>query len=65
MATYAATVNTLRNAFAAGKLRTVEARRHQLKRLIDMLEENKEAWFAAMHKVCEQGSLVCRNAQGI
>lgn len=50
MGSYAVTVNSLRAAFLRGKLTDVKARRHQLQRLIDMLNDNKELWFSALGK---------------
>jgi len=56
MAAYAGTVNALRASYLGGKLATVEARRHQLKRFIAMLEENKDLWRAALHKDLHKAS---------
>ena len=50
MASYAETVNSLRAAYLGGKLSSVQARRHQLKRLCDMLDDNKDLWSAALMK---------------
>jgi len=50
VASYAGTVSSLRAAFAAGKLRSVESRKHQLRRLIDMLNENQALFEEALHK---------------
>jgi len=56
MATYAATVTALRAAHRSGKLATLEARRHQLTRLVAMLEENKDMWREALWKDLHKAS---------
>ena len=50
MATYAETINSLRAAFFAGKMSSLQSRQRQLVRLIDMLEDNKELWMSALRK---------------
>ena len=50
MSFYSETVHALRAAYLRGKLRSVEARRHQLKRLIDMVQDNRESFVAALKK---------------
>jgi len=50
MAAYAKTVDALRAAFQSGKMATLSARRHQLKRLIAMLEDNRDLFVAALQK---------------
>ena len=50
MAGYAKTVEALRAAFKSGKMATLSARRHQLKRLIAMLQDNRDLFVAAMQK---------------